>query len=95
MIESGSEPKLCRLDEFCARNSDAMQLPIQIVFPEVEEFAEVGEPGRLVEALPDVALKDVLVVRHPVKDFGGRDPVITQLRNKTPIHREPPVLAVY
>jgi hypothetical protein len=77
MVEPGSKPKLSRLDKFCARNSDAVQLPVQIVFPKVEELGEVGEPRRLVEALPDVALKDVLVVRHPVKDFGGRDPVIT------------------
>jgi hypothetical protein len=57
------------------------------VFPEIEELAEGGELGRQIEILPDEALQDVPVIGHPVEDFGSRQTIVVELRNKTTVHR--------
>ena len=57
-----------------------------VAFPEIEEPGEVGEAGRQIQILPDKALQNVLVVWHPVEDFGGRNAVVVKLHNKTPVH---------
>src|ERR1044072_282802 len=63
-----------------------MQLAFEVAFPEIEELGEVGETRRQIQVLPDVALQDVLVIGHPVEDFGGRDAIVIELRNETPVH---------
>jgi hypothetical protein len=89
VVQPGRKPEFCGLYELSVGNPNPVEFSIQILFPEIEELRKVWESGRLIEILPNEALQNVLVVGHPVEDFGSRDTVVVQLYDKTPIHENP------
>ena len=46
--------------------------------------------GGQVQILPDKTLQDVPVIGHPIEDFGCRDAIGREQRNKTAIHLASP-----
>src|SRR5690349_2363774 len=81
VVEARGEAEFGGLDQLGAGHPHAVQLALEVLFPEIEELAEVGETGRQIQVLPDEALQHVLVVGHPVEDFGGGDAIMVELRN--------------
>src|SRR5947209_986619 len=56
-----------------------MELALDVAAPEFEEAAELGKIRSEVELLPDKALQQIGVVRHPVNDLGSRQPILTKM----------------
>src|SRR5258708_3542791 len=54
------------------RHGHRMKQAVQFARPEVEELLEFWEVGMQVMLLPDEVLKNVRVIRHAIKDTGGR-----------------------
>src|SRR5260221_10559008 len=54
---------------------DRVQLALDVLFPEFEELAQLGKIRGEVEFLPDEALQQGGMVRQPVDDLRGGDPV--------------------
>src|SRR6185312_16502248 len=65
------------------RDHDRMQLAIDVLAPEVEEFAELGELGRGVEFLPDESLQLFGFVGQAIDDLGRGQPVSGGVRGST------------
>src|SRR5512135_3576998 len=59
---------------------DRMQLPLDVLFPEVEEFAQLGKIGSEVEFLPDEGLQQHRVIRQAIDDLRGGQPVPAKLQ---------------
>src|SRR4051812_4208060 len=59
---------------------DRMQLALDVVAPEFEEFAQLGKIGSQVEFLPDEALQQRGMVRQLIEDLGRGEPVALQLQ---------------
>src|SRR5471032_1472119 len=87
VVEPAGEGEFGGLDELRVGDPHTVKLAIEIALPEFQELAEVGETRGQIEVLPDKALQNMLVIGHPVEDFGGGDSVIVKLRNKRTIHR--------
>jgi hypothetical protein len=52
-------------------NTNLRQRAIQIPAPKIQEFDKSRKPRGKIIFLPDVALKQVTVIGHPVGNFGG------------------------
>src|SRR4051794_8088738 len=87
VIKARGETEFRRLDQLRAADPDAVQLALEVLVPEIEELAQLGEAGGQVQVLPDVALQHVPMIGHPVENLGGRDAVVLELRYETTIHQ--------
>src|SRR5689334_11496763 len=85
-VEARGELELGRLDQGGVGHPDLVKLGVEVAFPIVEELGEGWKTGGEIQVLPDEGLENVLVIGHPVEDFGGRDAVIVELHNKTTVH---------
>ena len=56
-----------------------MELAFDVLAPEFQKAAELGKVRGEVELLPDKALQQIGVVRHPVDDLGSRQPILTKM----------------
>src|SRR5260370_40552856 len=65
-------------DEAARCNAHGMQPAFEIVAPEAEKAVEDGKSRRDIQLLPDVALEHRRMVRHVIKNFGGRQPIALQ-----------------
>src|SRR5437660_435982 len=59
---------------------DRVQLALDVLFPEFEKLAQLGKFGGEIEFLPDEALQQRGVVRQPVDDLRGGEPVAHDLQ---------------
>ena len=58
-----------------------MKLALDVAAPEFQEAPELGKVRSEVELLPDKALQQVGVVRHPVDDLRRGQPILTKAGN--------------
>ena len=67
-------------DDAPAGQYDRMQLALDLMCPEIEEFPEFGIAGRDIVILPDKALQQGRVVGQVIEDFGGRQAIVVELK---------------
>ena len=70
-----------------------MQLALEIVAPEIEEFVQHGQARGEVVILPEVGLQQAGMVRQVVEDFGGDQAIIVELQVER-IHSHIPSFAL-
>jgi len=58
-----------------------MELALDVAGPKLQEAPEFGKIRSEVELLPDKALQQIGVVRHPIDDLGGGQPILTKMGN--------------
>src|SRR4051794_18399307 len=58
-----------------------MELALDVGAPELQEAAQLGKIRSEVELLPDKALQQIGVVRHPVDDLRRGQPILTKMGN--------------
>src|SRR5690242_4950021 len=75
-------PQFARRDDRGACHVHGMELPLDVVRPEVEETAQHGIVRRHVEMLPDEALQHVRMIRHVIEDLRRGHAVAVQLQAK-------------
>src|SRR5271168_1804005 len=56
-----------------------MEFALDVAAPEFQEAAELGKVRSEVELLPDKALQQIGMVRHPIDDLGGGQPILTKV----------------
>src|SRR5690349_25152203 len=56
-----------------------MELALVVGAPELQEAVQLGKIRSEVELLPDKALQQIGVVRHPVDDFGRGQPLLNKV----------------
>src|ERR1700722_6975308 len=61
-----------RLDKARMRHRHRMKQAVEFARPEVEKLPEFWEVRMQVVLLPDEVLQNVRVIRHAIKDTGGR-----------------------
>src|SRR5688572_15661555 len=68
-----------RLDQLLVGDDDLEQRSLQLGLPEGQEALQRRELGKEVVILPDVGLQQPFVVRTPVKDLRGGQPIADDL----------------
>src|SRR5437867_384914 len=84
------EAELRRRDQPPVRHANAIERAVEIRVPEIEEVSELGEAGREVVVLPDIALQQLGVVRKPVEDLGRGEREALDLAKERSVHVESP-----
>src|SRR3569832_990592 len=68
-----------RLDQLAVRNLDRVQRALELLLPELEEAMQLGEFREEVVGLPDIGLKQPVVIGTPVQDLRGGESVAFEL----------------
>ena len=76
---AGLVAKLAGHDDFNVTNPDGMQPVVQVLFPEIEKFVELGEMGANIGLLPDVSLQKTRMVGQVIENFGSRESITAKL----------------
>ena len=68
------------------RHRDRVQWSFQLLLPERQETLQFGEVRAEIVVLPDIALQQPGMIRAPVEDMGGSQPVAGDLLLKVDRH---------
>ena len=62
-----------------------VQRPFELALPELQKIQENREFRGEIIILPDIALEEVLMIRHPIEDGGRGQPVTFKLTDELPL----------